>query len=307
MGPRARALAALCVIAGTPLSALVGGCDESPRGRDAPDASHHDDASSRDDAQGSADAGPIAVDAPNADAWASSPDAAADDHDAGPPTGLHARDLDGDPSSIEAYYDPSQDITWLADADAGAGSSFDDGASATDGRMTWDRAMAWAASLSFASPGAGSGWRLPTMVDSGATGCEFSLTGGTTCGQNVITTPARPTNYSEMGHLYQDTLGNLPAFSTTEGVYNPRPWLRNVGPFTGIHEDYNVVWYGSRDCDADARNCRDDAYWTNLEDASGGGSAWKFILGEGEQIGDAKNVEYFAWGVHDGDVGAPIP
>jgi hypothetical protein len=45
-------------------------------------------------------------------------------------------------------YDPILDITWLQDANLGAGSTFDDGLSASDGRMTWDNAVAWAASLS---------------------------------------------------------------------------------------------------------------------------------------------------------------
>lgn len=224
---------------------------------------------------------------------------------------LQPRDLDGDRSTIDAYYNPALDLTWLADANAGAGSAFDDGLRHDDGRMTWRSAMDWAAALHFGGPGAASGWRLPTMIDTGAPGCagaEFSMTGGTSCGQNVIVTPASPTNYSEMGYLFQEVLGNTPAFSTTPGEYNPRPWLRSTAPFVGIHDDYDVVWYGSPDCDADPRNCRDDAYWTDVPDASSGGvSAWKFLFGEGEQIGDAQNVEYFAWGVHDGDVGTPVP
>ncbi len=57
-----------------------------------------------------------------------------------------------------AYYDTVLDITWLADANAGAGSVFDDGASSTDGRMTWASANAWAASLNI---GGITGWRLP--------------------------------------------------------------------------------------------------------------------------------------------------
>jgi hypothetical protein len=66
---------------------------------------------------------------------------------------------------------------------------------------------------------------------------------------NVITTPGAR-NYSEMAHMFQVTLGNVPAFNT-----------------------------------------------------SGGASAWKFLMGEGEQIGDTRYVEFFAWAVHDGDVG----
>lgn len=38
---------------------------------------------------------------------------------------LKARDLDGDSSTGEAYYDTTLDITWLADANAGIGSPYD--------------------------------------------------------------------------------------------------------------------------------------------------------------------------------------
>ena len=217
---------------------------------------------------------------------------------------LQARYLDPGKSTVFAYYDPALNITWLQNANAGSGSAFDDGRFANDGRMTWDSAQAWAASLSYGAPGAGSGWRMPKIDNTGGLSCVFSMTGGTACGQNVVTTPGAR-NYSEMAHMFQVTLGNSPAFNGSGGL-NPGPWLRSSGPFTTLQQGYNVVWYGSPSCDADRRNCRDDAYWTNQTDTSSGGvSAWKFLMGEGEQIGDAKNVEFFAWAVHDGDVGYP--
>jgi hypothetical protein len=57
-------------------------------------------------------------------------------------------------------YDTDLDITWLADANAGVGSTFDNGGSTTDGRMTWVNANAWAASLTV---GGFSDWRLPSV------------------------------------------------------------------------------------------------------------------------------------------------
>jgi hypothetical protein len=57
-------------------------------------------------------------------------------------------------------YDSDQDITWLANANAGAGSSFDDGSNTIDGRMKWASANAWAASLNI---GGFTNWRLPEM------------------------------------------------------------------------------------------------------------------------------------------------
>lgn len=39
-------------------------------------------------------------------------------------------------------YDDVLDITWLQDANYGAGSSYDDGTDTTDGKMTFDNAVA---------------------------------------------------------------------------------------------------------------------------------------------------------------------
>lgn len=87
-----------------------------------------------------------------------------------------------------AYYDTDLDITWLADANAGAGSSFDDGFATTDGLMTWANANAWAASLNV---GGVTGWRLPTSLNSDGSGpCS-----GFNCTD------------SEMGHLFYNELG----------------------------------------------------------------------------------------------------
>lgn len=81
-----------------------------------------------------------------------------------------------------AYYDTVLDITWLADANAGAGSIYDDGASSTDGRMTWASANAWAASLNIAGI---TGWRLPNMDANGDDAIVFCFGGGVTgCSDN---------------------------------------------------------------------------------------------------------------------------
>ena len=121
-------------------------------------------------------------------------------------TTLQARDFDANPATIEGYYDTVLGVTWLADANA-------------NGTMTWDAANAWAAGLDF---GAGiDNWRLPTMIDNGNDGCNYSTTGGTDCGYNVQTTTDSPpypaaTVYSEMASLFYDTLGNL-AYYTPGG------------------------------------------------------------------------------------------
>ncbi len=59
---------------------------------------------------------------------------------------LVGRDLDGNLTTAEAYYDNVADLTWLADANA-------------NGTMNWADANSWAAGLSVSGVG---GWRLPT-------------------------------------------------------------------------------------------------------------------------------------------------
>lgn len=70
---------------------------------------------------------------------------------------LQARDA-GNDGSVDAYYDPVRQITWLAHAQAAAGSTQDDGMSTTDGLLTWQAAQSWAAALTIGGVG---GWRLP--------------------------------------------------------------------------------------------------------------------------------------------------
>lgn len=118
---------------------------------------------------------------------------------------LEARDIDGD-GTIEAYYDTVLDLTWLTDANAGAGSGFDDGFNNSDGRMSWNSANAWAAAL----VGDGvAGWRLPTLL------------GGTT-------------TVSEISRMYYETLGNFgpgnPLTMTPPGTWG----FENTGPFDNL-------------------------------------------------------------------------
>src|SRR3989344_1507399 len=65
-------------------------------------------------------------------------------------TTLQGRDLDGNLSTFEAYYDTALNITWLADANY-AGTTMD-----------WTTANAWVAAL---NPYGSciTGWRLPTV------------------------------------------------------------------------------------------------------------------------------------------------
>lgn len=108
-----------------------------------------------------------------------------------------------------AYYDSVLGVTWLADANLGAGSAFDDG-NDSDGRMQWQNAVDWAAALSV---GGITGWRLASMdVDGDGEVVDCSVSSATLCRDN------------EYGHLFHqqgiDSLNSGPF----ENVGTARYW-----------------------------------------------------------------------------------
>ena len=126
---------------------------------------------------------------------------------------LQARDINSD-GTVDAYYDTALDITWLANANAGAGSVFDNGSSNSDGKMTWASAQAWVAALDVHGV---TGWRLPVRPDSPAA--------------------------QELSHMYYVTLGNFgPGNPLT--MTGPGTWgFENTGPFSNLFSDW--YWTGT--------------------------------------------------------------
>jgi hypothetical protein len=124
--------------------------------------------------------------------------------------------------AMKYVYDTVLDLTWLADWNAGAGSSFDNGSSTTDGLMTRANATLWAASLT----DFGGGWALPTVLDIGYDGCNVATT-GTDCGYNVYVSEVGRRD-SPLAHMYYDTLGNL-AYLNATGAIQSGWGLENTG------------------------------------------------------------------------------
>lgn len=178
-------------------------------------------------------------------------------------TRLQGRDLDGD-RVADAFYDADLNITWLRNANV---------IGATD----WGTARAWAASFAL---GGYDGWRLPTMVDTGVPGCNFSYQGGTDCGYNV------DTHYSELAHLFYVTLGNWSFYAPGTGDPQDGSGLANTGEFLGL-QAY--------------------VYWTDLSYLSTFDGVWVFNTLGGIQYSDAMDRTYFAIAVHPGDVGLSVP
>jgi hypothetical protein len=182
---------------------------------------------------------------------------------------LQGRDLDGNLSTFEAYYDTDLDITWLANANY-AGTS-----------MNWTTANAWAAGLNPYSSGI-TGWRLPTVTDTGTSGCNFAYT-GTDCGYNVDTATG------EMAHMFYVTLSDK-AYFDTSGSPQAGYGMTNTGPFSNVQSGYY--------------------YWSATEYAPSTNLAWLFDTANGLQDSDGKAYSLYAWAVHSGDVGAttvPVP
>jgi len=152
-------------------------------------------------------------------------------------------------------YDTTLNITWLQNANAIAGTIYDDGLSLTDGRTSFSNAQAFAASFSYSANGVTySNWRLPQGIDfisgtpdqtldgvvvptppfSGA-GCDWQYS-GYDCGYNAAPRSA------EIVHLYYVDLGNLgdyldtPADPTT-GILRPGgSGAFNTGPFINLQQ-----------------------------------------------------------------------
>ena len=182
-------------------------------------------------------------------------------------TTLQARDLDGD-NVTDAFYDTALNVTWLRNANV-------------NGQMNWNDANAWATDLVV---GAYSDWRLPTMLDTAAPGCDFVVAGGSDCGYNVQT-QSGATVFSEMAHLYQVTLGNKALYAPGTNVLQPGWGLTNTGDFQDMQSDF---------------------YWSGLDYAPDANYAWHFstIVGYQGYFLKSGSGELSALAVRSGDVAA---
>lgn len=194
-------------------------------------------------------------------------------------TTLQARDLDSNSTTVEAYYDTSLNITWLADANYAYTSHYD-----ADGIMTWDQSIAWIAGLNATQYLELHNWRLPNVNQSfGPTcGLDANAFSGGLCGHNV-----NPLS-SELAYMYHSTLGNLSSIDT-QGNLQDGGGLTNTGPFIAL---------------------MDGVYWSMDESMSDATRAWGFDMGVGYQVEFDKATLFpwgnYAWAIHDGDVGTPV-
>lgn len=178
-------------------------------------------------------------------------------------TTLHARDLDRN-GVADAVFDSDLNITWLLEPSDSTG-------------YGWVSANAWATTLVFAGH---TGWRLPTMVDTGAPGCDQAYS-GTDCGHNVQTRSGGVV-YSEFANLFYNTYGNKALYDSS-GNFLMEQWQARLP----------------------------NMFWLNVENAANPEEAWFFNPIWGDQATSRKDNfgghNFLATAVHDGDIGAPVP
>lgn len=183
-------------------------------------------------------------------------------------------------------YDDVLDVTWLQDANYGAGSRYDDGVASTDGLMTVIAADAWASSLNYFDSARNvtwTDWRLPRGVDTGLPGCDYAYS-NTDCGFNVKTQDSGGV-LNELAYMFYINLDNK-AYADTAGMSPQSGWgLPNLGPFI---------------------NLRLEPYWLLVEQRPGASSSWYFDMYYGAQLTGSGGNTLRAWAVRDGDV-ASVP
>lgn len=171
-------------------------------------------------------------------------------------------------------YDTDLNITWLQNANHGAGSSYDSGPSTTDGIMTWNDAVAWAANLSYYDSVRNvtyTDWRLPTTPQQDLT-CSIQWS-GISYGNNCTG--------SEMGHLFYNELGGVAGYDIASTHNSNYSLFSNVQSYV---------------------------YWSGMVYALNNLVAWDFTFGNGYQNANFKGDGGYAWAVRGGDVAAvPIP
>jgi PEP-CTERM motif len=228
-------------------------------------------------------------------------------------TTLQARDLDGDKSTAEAYYDTDLNISWLADAnviiDPVAGINH------YNGLVNFNDAVFYTNLLNINGLYGLSGWRLPklTAADQTAAGeldCRGLTYQGGACGYNV------DPGSSEIAHLFHTTLGNVAIFPP-DSLTNPdwqtpiQAGLRNSGPFKnygGLDQNKYpspFLWTPNYWMSNSALRNR---VW-GLEIYAGGQFAYPVFRYKTPIVSEANKVytENLIWLVHDGDIGTPVP
>jgi len=171
-------------------------------------------------------------------------------------------------TDYQAYYDTEADLTWLADANAAAGSIYET-VPAVPGAINLSDSNAFVSNINISGI---TGWRLPSTMQPDVS-C-VSNNGLGSYGTNCIG--------SELGNLFYNVLGGIETNSISTNHNS------NYDLFSNI-QTTNFYWSSTvYDADTD--------------------QAWFFDMDYGSQYHTVQTANQFVWAVHDGDIGAvPIP
>lgn len=207
-------------------------------------------------------------------------------------------------TDYQAFYDTVLDVTWLTDFNLAQSNQFgmalsttsistNDNQIGTSGSTTWNGANSWVAGMNAANYLGVNNWRLPSMQDISVACSSFSFDGSTDCGYNVRTINTNGEAFSEIAHLYSDTLGNVSNFdSNGDRNSTSANALESAGQFINIQHQSG------------------DRYWIGVEDSAITSRALTFAFGTGQQFSVAKTQSNFVAVLVDGDISAavsPVP
>ena len=189
----------------------------------------------------------------------------------------------------QAYYDDVLDITWLTNANLADTNTFGVSGINDNGMMDFATANSWITAMN-ADSGTGylgfNNWRMPTLVDTGASGCDWSFD-GTDCGYNS------ETSTSEFASMYYDTMGLLGSLDV-DGIVEVNVDLVGVNADKALPFD----------------NFKRSHYWFGLEYAPDLEHAWHFDMHLGRQLTYIKTADAYVTAVISGDIAiaaVPIP
>jgi hypothetical protein len=170
-------------------------------------------------------------------------------------------------------YDDVLNVTWQKNANLAASNSFGLAYNTelgnhpntlyseyirTDGSMTWGAASRWVNAMNASNYLGYTDWRLPTVVDTGTTGCNYS-NGGTDCGFNPQTY-GNGTAYSEMAYMYFVNLG-LTSYLNPNGSQRSDWGVFGNGTYNGA----TAGWPYGENTVGLIEHLRALSYWTGTE------------------------------------------
>ena len=219
------------------------------------------------------------------------------------PGQLLARDLDGDDTTVEAYYDPALGITWLKNTNLASTEKFSVPNIDADGRMDFPTAQMWINTMNSVSYLGQVGWRMPTLTpvaggnvyNNSYTNNATSDVGNAVTGVGWVDAAGLPA--SEMGHLFYVTLGNI-------GRYTPNA---EGSPITQIEQQ---GWEQLEEGPFQIANMENVVtHWAGLDNVStvfDAPTGWYFIFPFGSQSVGLNTLSRSVWPVHDGDIGTSM-